>query len=712
MAHLLGRLGVLEERIRALVAERRAHDPQPDDPFRGLYLSDEAIEAILERRPGPAQPTPASVRLADCEREADAAQHAGARLRLREVTDRFGLDPLDVDLLLLALAADVDPRFGQFFGYLNDDVTRRRPTVAVALTLCDRPLGSGAARAHLIHGPLIAGGLVRMDDADQPFPVRSLRIPDRVAAHLLGDDEPDPALAGVLTPAPDTAWGDIDPLTRALAAGVDLIHLKEAATGSGRLLGIGALHALGRDAVVLDLHQLAAALDPPGLVDLAVREARLGGAGVVAGPVEALAETSAARSALTALTTTLTKPSATGPARSGRDVPVLLVGSAPWDPAWAARAPLLVDVPASTDAERAALWARALADPGPEPSRAAPTSPPGPDPAFDPEELDVAAATSQYRLDPEQVVRAARAAQVQARLDGGRIAAEHLRRGARAENGTALDRLARRIEPAVGWPDLVLPPATLTGLRELSLRARHRERVLGDWRMRPGGGRGHGVAALFAGDSGTGKTMSAEVVAGDLGLELYVVDLATVMDKYIGETEKNLERIFAGAARLNAVLLFDEADAVFGKRSEVKDAHDRYANVESAYLLQRIESFDGLLILTTNLRANIDEAFTRRLDVLVDFPLPDVEYRLALWDQCLGAVVPRADDLDLVFCAEAFALAGGAIRSSAVTAAYLAAADGGRLGMVHLVTAVQREYRKMGRLSLPSEFGRYWDLIG
>lgn len=147
--------------------------------------------------------------------------------------------------------------------------------------------------------------------------------------------------------------------------------------------------------------------------------------------------------------------------------------------------------------------------------------------------------------------------------------------------------------------------------------------------------------ALFAGDSGTGKTMSAEVVAGALGLDLYTVDLATVVDKYVGETEKNLERIFTEAAGVNGVLLFDEADAVFGKRSEVKDAHDRYANVESAYLLQRMETFDGLAVLATNLRANLDEAFTRRLDLVVDFPLPDAEQRLALWDRCLGAALPR-----------------------------------------------------------------------
>ena len=160
--------------------------------------------------------------------------------------------------------------------------------------------------------------------------------------------------------------------------------------------------------------------------------------------------------------------------------------------------------------------------------------------------------------------------------------------------------------------------------------------MLADWRMRPGGGRGQGVTALFAGDSGTGKTMAAEVIAGDLGLDLYTINLATVVDKYIGETEKNLERIFTEAAGVNAVLLFDEADAVFGKRSEVRDAHDKYANIEIAYLLQRMETFDGLAVLATNLRANIDEAFTRRLDAIVDFPLPDADLRRAV------GPVPRA----------------------------------------------------------------------
>ncbi|WP_188307686.1 ATP-binding protein, partial [Streptomyces sp. CBMA123] len=275
-----------------------------------------------------------------------------------------------------------------------------------------------------------------------------------------------------------------------------------------------------------------------------------------------------------------------------------------------------------------------------------------------------------------------------------------------------LARLARRIEPAVGWADLVLPDPTAARLRELVLRARHRDQVLGQWRMRPGGGRGNGVIALFAGESGTGKTMSAEVVAAELGMELYVVDLSTVVDKYVGETEKNLERIFTEAAQVNGVLLFDEADALFGKRSQVKDAHDRHANVETAYLLQRMESFAGIALLTTNLRANLDEAFTRRLDVIAEFPLPDQAQRLLLWDRSLGPRLPRGDDLDLDFCARQFELTGGSIRSCAVSAAYLAAGTGTPLGMAQLVAAVVGEYRKLGRLVLESEFGPWLGVLG
>ena len=682
LRHLLARLGVLEQRVRAAVAWRRTDDPAPDDPFRGLYLTEEAVAHVLATPRLGAAPDgrvpgwhEADVRLEACERDADRDQEAGCRLRLRDLAAAFGLDDLDLDLLLAALAADVDPRFEPLFGYLNDDVTRRRPSAALALELAGLPLASGEGHARLLHGRLPTGGLVELEDGDRPFPSRGLRVPDRVVSFLLGDDTPDAALAGVVADVPDVVWGDPSPLARALEAGVALAYLREPATGSGRILGVEALQLAGMRPLVLDLTALARQPHPLELARTAAREARLSGGGIVASPVSAVADRPGV------LATLVCEPQ-----------PLLLVGEVTWDQEWTPAAPMLVAVPPSTPHERTRLWEQALV---------------GADLAD-----GALGAAVQFRLRPEDVARPARSARVQAALAADRrVTAQHVRLGARSGNGSALERLARRIEPAVGWGDLVLPDHVLTALQEVELRARHRERVLGAWRMRPGGGRGIGVAALFAGDSGTGKTMSAEVIAGSLGLELYVVDLATVVDKYVGETEKNLERIFTAAAGVNAVLLFDEADAVFGKRSEVRDAHDRYANIESAYLLQRMESFDGLAVLATNLRANIDDAFTRRLDVLVDFPLPDAAQRRALWDRCLGTAVGRDDDLDLDFCAMAFELAGGSIRSTAVTAAYLAAADRGTVSMRHLVTAVQREYRKLGRLCLPSEFGAYWPLL-
>ena len=682
LRHLLGRAVLVERRVRRAVHARQRTDPAPDDPFRGLYLSDETVNRLLDAHRPAAAPDPADAELlAATESAAEASAAHGAPTRLHALGRDLGLTALDTEILLIALLPDLDERFEQFYGYLNDDVTRRRPTVGLALSLCGVPPADAGARARLgAEAPLRDHGLLLVEDAERPFLARSLRVPDRVTAHLLGDDTPAPRVADLLTPlrpAPADI-GDPGPLARSLAGGLPLAYLREDAGGAGAALAAAALHRAGRGVLGVDLARLARDPHPAEAVRVLAREARLTGAGLVPGPVDALLPDRS--DVLRALT--------------GLSAPTVLVGRAPWDAGWSTRPPLLLHAPRVEPAARAALWHAAYD--GPPPPSGAP---------------DVTDVLAPFLLTPDQIGRAARAAAQTAELDGGVLRAEHVRAGARAQNAAGLDRLARRVEPAVGWPDLVLPPDPLAQLRELAARARHRDRVLGEWGMRPGGGRGRGVTALFAGDSGTGKTMSAEVVAADLGLDLYTVDLATVVDKYVGETEKNLERIFSEAAGINGVLLFDEADAIFGKRSEVKDAHDRYANVESAYLLQRMETFDGLAVLATNLRANLDDAFTRRLDLVIDFPLPDAEHRRTLWDRCLGPALPRADDLDLDFCATSFELAGGNIRSIAVTAAYLAAAADRPVTMADLIHAVQREYQKLGRLTLASEFGPYLELL-
>ncbi|MEU5438335.1 ATP-binding protein [Streptomyces sp. NPDC020719] len=665
------RLRLVEERVRHAVAARRRTDPDPDDPYRGQYLSPEAVERILAGQGG-----------LDLPGYAPAPPPPGAPLGT--LAERFGLSPLDTDLLLVAVAPDLDARFEHLYGYLNDDLSRRRPTVGLALELCGLAAAS-TARFRLAPGaPLISGGLVELTEPERPVLSRVLAVPDRVIAHLLDGAGPDARLAGVLTEAGDDPTAEAAQVGRAASAahsGTGLVHLLDRG-GDAPGLAAAALRAAGLRPLAVDASALARSpAGIPALARVAALEARLTGAGVILGPLQALPAQPGEQARIIQEFST---------ALSG--TPLFTYGTQGWDPVWAAQTPVVLAVDPPSPARQAARWRHALEQ------EAAPGAA-----GNDIDEL--ARAVAAHRLDGGQLRRAAGAAVRTAALAGRPVSPDDLRSAVRAQNGAGLARLARRVEPAVTWDDLVLPAPTHRGLRELAVRARHREQVLGQWRMRPGGGRGRGVIALFAGESGTGKTMSAEVVAADLGMDLYVVDLSTVVDKYIGETEKNLERIFAEASAVNAVLLFDEADAIFGKRSEVKDAHDRHANIESAYLLQRMESFDGIAVLTTNLRANLDEAFTRRLDVVAEFPVPDAAQRLALWERSLGPRLPRADDLDLRFCADRFELAGGSIRACAVTAAYLAAERRQPLTMGQLVTAVAQEYRKLGRLVLEGEFG-------
>jgi hypothetical protein len=304
-----------------------------------------------------------------------------------------------------------------------------------------------------------------------------------------------------------------------------------------------------------------------------------------------------------------------------------------------------------------------------------------------------------HRLTPDQVALVATAAHGL----GGDVPA-----AVRRLAGGHLDGRAVHIRPRRGWNDLVLGPDQLAQLQELTSRYRHRHTVHRTWDFPavPSAG----LVALFAGPSGTGKTLAAEVVAGDLGLDLYKIDLSSVVSKYIGETEKHLEALFDAAAAGNVVLFFDEADALFGRRSEVSDAHDRYANIEVSYLLQRIERYDGLLVLATNLQNNIDAAFVRRIHIAVDFCVPDEAERRALWQLSFPPQAPTLD-LDLDFLARQFKLAGGAIHNVALHGAFLAAAAGEPITMEKVVLGLKRELHKLGRLCTQSEFAHYYDLV-
>ncbi|WP_326653186.1 MULTISPECIES: ATP-binding protein [unclassified Streptomyces] len=651
---LLQRLALLRDAVALLVERRGATDPTAADPLRGLYLSDESARRLLSAAPHPPD-------VPDFPDHSPAGDDGD---RLRRLAGRLRLTALDARILLVALAPELDRTFEPLYGYLNDEISRRRATTGLALDLCGVPVHSAPARARFHpSAPLSALGLLAVEEPERPFLSRSLRVPDRIVAHLLGDDTPDAALDGTVRRLPDSGSGTgaargsdplIPKLAERLAAGPLSAYLREHRDGDALACVTAALGESGTEA----LH-LTPGEHPP--YPELLREARLTGRALV---VTSLPE----------------KPEALVRALAVDDVTVLLAGSRPYDPQWCdgVHTPLVLDAPRQRSGDLDA-WTSALGASSGEPG------------------FDLAPVVAAYRLGGTGIGRAARAALDLAAFDGAALSAAHLRLAARQQSTSGLERHARRIRPDVGWRDLVLPDQPLAQLHELVLRCRHRDQVLGDWRLSAGGGRGRGVLALFAGDSGTGKTLSAEVVAAELGLDLYVVQLPSIVDKYVGETEKNLERIFTEADRTDAVLLFDEADAVFGKRSEVNSSNDRHANLESAYLLQRLESFDGIALLTTNLRANIDDAFTRRLDLVVDFPFPDAAQRLALWRHSL-AHVPCVDGIDPEPCARDFELAGGSIRSAVVTAAYGAAARGGPVSTADLVAGAQREYRKAGRL--------------
>lgn len=664
------------EALETIVADRLLLEGQDRvaDPLRGLRITAEQLQDELRRKP--AGPTSNVRELGDTfVRKIVGALDEVPEVdqpRLHRLCRRLGLDDLDIALLVIAAAPELDRRFERFYSFLNDDVSLRRATVGLALELAGLERDDPHARVRLgPDGALHRLGLIDLQLVDRPVLSRTLQVHEHVVEHVIGGDPTDVDLEALLRPRQaDPAAASAD-LIGALKAGTRLLYCREI-TGADAFAEVcDAVTAAGLAPLVVDLD----GADSADLARAVVRAASLSGAVPVVRP-----------------------PSGAAPLAMRRRIDALLavpwsvvvVGSGQWEPSWSDELPYQHDARRLTGSERLSIWADTLAK-------------------LDHEVPDADAAAGAFRLTAHQIRRVAAGAAQLAALDGRPVNAEDLRDQARGQNNAALERVAVRVHPRAGWDDLVLRPDQLDRLREVEVRSRHADLVLNQWGMGDGSRR-RGIISLFAGPPGTGKTMAAEVIGDALGLDLYVINLATVIDKYIGETEKNLERVFEAATGVNGILFFDEADALFGKRSEVKDARDRYANVETAYLLQRLERFEGTAILATNLKANIDEAFSRRIDVFVDFPMPEADERVRIWTSALARSLPVGTDVDIEFLARSFELGGGNIVNVVVTAAYLAAETTGTVGMRELVRATGREYRKLGRLCTKTEFGEYLHL--
>ena len=618
------------------------------DPYRGLYIGDELVQRLIE------QPV-------DGASLGDAA--ASDWPELRPALGVEPLDPFETAVAVLALGPEIDVKYERIYGYLQDDVNARRPRVALALDLFCSDLQSrlSARDRFSADATLRRDRIVVLGGAeDAPLLARSIRLDSQLVRHLTGGTGIDERVAGrceVLVPDPSDVPVPLDQATRDRVAEL-VTRVRDGRTA--RVVMCGADTQMLADLA----RHVAGELEIPMLrvVDVVGLEAFL--------PILA------AEARLLEYAVLLPLPIEFGSPPYGvlemldSAGPLVIVTSQAPCSRFEGFGFEVVTIAAPTAAVRREWWARY---------------------AHGLAESDIDRLAARYQLSATQIATAARAALADGAADIDGFAA-----AARRQSARALDSLATRVPAIATWDALVLQQPAIDGLHELCDRVTHRHTVLRQWGLDKRTNGRLGVNALFAGPSGTGKTMAAQVVAHELGLELFAIDLSGVVSKYIGETEKNLDAIFRAAEGTDAVLLFDEADALFGKRSEVRDSHDRYANLEVSYLLQRMEAHDGVAILATNLRQNLDEAFLRRLAFTIRFPFPEEAERRRIWATIWPPSVPLDVDIDVNLLASRYKFSGGNIRNVAVGAAFLAAAAGRSVSLADVFAAIDREYDKLG----------------
>jgi hypothetical protein len=629
---------------------RLRRQPETSPPATDAVLPKDTAKAVTE-----AEVTAAK-------EELDRVVAEGSPPALVALAQLLGLSRFERDTLLLCAAVELDPAIAGLCARAHGSAGMNYPTFGLALNLFEDAAWDvlspqrGLRRWRLVEINQPAG---------QPLVTSALRADERIANHIKGLDYLDDRLEPLVTPLvadpaialPPSQRAVVEETVRQWENGSPVIQLTGAGSGSKQLVAAHAAAALG-----LVAYRLPAGLLPrqPAELDhlcrLWERESRLL-------PVALYLDGDDDESAAGEHEPTGGPPVARFLARCGGAAFLAVRESRPE----VGGRSVVLDVDAPVPAERAAAWRDVLGTAAPD--------------------ALVQTLSAQFALDLPVIHGVADAAV-------GDLDAAW--RGCLNTNRPRLEALAERLRPRVDWDDIVLPEAELGLLRQVAEQVAHRGTVYDAWGFGDKITRGLGVSALFSGPSGTGKTMGAEVLANHLRLDLYRIDLSAVVSKYIGETEKNLSRMFDAAEGGGAILFFDEADALFGKRSEVKDAHDRYANIEVAYLLQRMEAYEGLAILTTNMRQNLDPAFLRRLRFIVDFPRPDAEARETIWRQCLPAESHQLDEAAFRLLARKIDLPGGYTRQITLRAAFLAAAAGQRINLEHIVQAARAELAKLG----------------
>ena len=717
-AHLRAEIGWLHQVIRREIQVAQTEGAPGFDEFAGLYISQEEVGRYLEQREGDEDlEDPVIQRLRGevtgarrvLDRRVEISLAAGIDLRLGLLARRFELDAVARATVLCCAAAELNTQVSRLFAYLQNDAGKKRPTFALLARLSAMPAVDpvglrtlfGPSSPLFVHRLLDTG----VERADIPFPALEARLATGVVDFLVGIDRLPPLLAEVAVLMHATnALEDLAYHRRHRAIVEELLRCRRAEgklpfsyvggpDGAGKLLiGESVAAELRKSLLRIDATKLPAVLGNTEEFGHALaREARLR---------DCLIVLQAADEAIGDCDSDKAKSGAFEPllhALAGCEV--VATGTTP--PAELRHRlrtrPLSFEVAYPTLGERIEIWERRL------PADAAAGL-----------GADLPALGGKFRFTPGQIDRVIGVAEMAAvRGADGRphitSADLHLRCRDEAEQGLHL--FCQKIVPRYNWGDIALSADTHAQLQEICRWVAHRSQVYEAWGYGAKLALGRGVTVLFSGASGTGKTMSAEVIAADLQLDLFRVDLSRIVSKYIGETEKNLSRIFAHSSNGNCVLFFDEADALFGKRTEVKDAHDRYANIEINYLLAEMDRYEGVIIVSTNMKGNFDQAFIRRFSHVVEYPIPNERLREVIWRKSVPSETPLGSEVNFSFLAERFDLSGGNIRNIALNSAFLAAADGRGITMDHVILATKREYQKIGRVCSKSDFGQHYALV-
>lgn len=704
-----------------------------NEKIPGLYISDEEIDQIFVAPADQASERSSMEQkrrtiLADMkdllqriEAKQKESRSRGIPLAALQLAEVFHLSPFEMQVLFICLAPELDLKYQKLYAYIQDDITKKAPLIDMVLNLlCSLFEERIYARSFFYqNAPLMKYNLLNFAEIPEPRDIpllsRPLKINDRVLDYLLDLSEIDvrlTAFSKTVFPSVGLEGLIMTDKDRDLFSGIiqafkarspdmsdpvpDAASLQRAVyyfygpDGCGKKTTAEALcKELGIPLLVTDIRKILLNEEQPfeKSVDLIFREGLLMPCAIYMEAFDLLLREE-------------------DKFLKYREYLLKTIGELSWltflsaQRVWAPENlpyPLIrIPFPVPSYELRKEIWKASL------------------DSKIPLEGIGIDDLANKFQFTAGQIRNATAAAQNHALKKGlnrDSFTSEDIYLACREQSNQKLSSLAAKLNPKYTWQDIVLPRDQLALLKEITDHIRYRRIVYDDWGFDRKLSLGKGLNILFSGPSGTGKTMAAEIIARELSLDIYKIDLSLVVSKYIGETEKNIGKIFEEAATSNVILFFDEADALFGKRSEVRDSHDRYANIEIGYLLQKMEEHRGIVILATNLRKNMDDAFTRRMHFSVDFPFPDDDQRELIWRGIFPNDSPLSSDLDYKFLSERLRLAGGNIKNIAVTAAFYAAGQSSEICLGHIIRAVKREYQKMGKAFVKEDFRPYGELM-